>query len=88
MMVRMTATAASQTDDLYAKHSGTLRRALAAIADRGYWSNFPKFMVSLKRKAFSTAAPINISTCCLCPNQSQMKIPTWTLIRKSTGRME
>jgi phenylacetic acid degradation protein paaN len=37
----MTATVASQTDDLYAKHSGTLRRALAAIADRGYWSNFP-----------------------------------------------
>jgi phenylacetic acid degradation protein paaN len=34
----MTATVAG----LYEKHSGTLRRALAAIADRGYWSNFPE----------------------------------------------
>jgi phenylacetic acid degradation protein paaN len=38
MMGAMTATAAS----LYEKYSGTLRRALAAIADRGYWSNYPE----------------------------------------------
>ncbi|MBX6358270.1 MAG: phenylacetic acid degradation protein PaaN, partial [Micromonosporaceae bacterium] len=27
---------------LYAKHSGTLQRALAAIAERGYWSAYPE----------------------------------------------
>lgn len=42
MMGGMTATVASQSGDLYAKHAGTLRRALAAISDRGYWSNFPE----------------------------------------------
>jgi phenylacetic acid degradation protein paaN len=27
---------------LYAKHAGTLKRALAAIAERGYWSAYPE----------------------------------------------
>jgi phenylacetic acid degradation protein paaN len=38
----MTATVPSQAHDLSGKHSDTLRRALAAIADRGYWSHFPE----------------------------------------------
>ena len=38
----MTATVASPTDDLYAKHADTLRQALAAIAGRGYWSHYPE----------------------------------------------
>jgi phenylacetic acid degradation protein paaN len=36
----MTATVASH--ELYAKHADTLRRALTAIAERGYWSAYPE----------------------------------------------